>query len=91
MEKAEVTWKRAMLVWWSYVWRCMIFSMVLGAILGAIGGVVIVIIGRPELAGVVGGVLGYLASIPVSIYVLKKILDKKYKTFSVALISETNS
>jgi len=91
MEKVEVTWKKTLRVWWSYVWRCMIFSMILGAILGFIGGVVVAMMGKPEMGGIVGGVLGYIGTIPVSIYVLKKILDKKYKSFSVALISEANS
>ena len=36
------------------MWRCILFGGILGLILGLIGGVVVVIIGKPELGGVVG-------------------------------------
>jgi len=88
MERVEVTWGTTLRVWWSYVWRTTVFSAILGFILGIIGGIVVSIMGKPELAGKVGGILGYLGSIPVSIWVLKKILDRKYKDFSVALVKE---
>ena len=88
MEKVEVTYGNTLRVWWSFVWRVMLFSIILGAVLGFIGGFIVGAMGKPELGGVVGGILGYLGSIPVSIWVLKKILSKKYKTFSVALITE---
>lgn len=91
MEKIEVTWGATLRVWWSYVWRVMLFGGILGFILGFIGGVVVGVIGKPELGSRVGAVLGYIGSIPVSIWVLKKILNKKYKEFSVALINEGNA
>lgn len=91
MEKIEVTWGATLRVWWSYVWRTMLFSGILGCILGFIGGFVVGAMGKPELGGTVGGILGYIGSIPVSIWVLKKILNKKYKEFSVALINEGNA
>jgi hypothetical protein len=91
MEKVEVTWGTTLCVWWSYFWRVMLFSAILGAILGGIGGAIVGIVGKPELGGRVGGVLGYLGSFPVSVWVLKNILSKKYKKFSVALVNEDNA
>lgn len=91
MEKVEVTWKATLVVWWSYVWRVMVFSSILGFILGFVGGFIVAMIGRPDLSGITGGILGYIGSIPISIWVLKKILNKKYKNFSVALVSEKNA
>ena len=91
MEKVEVTWGTALRVWWSYAWRCVVFSAILGFVLGGIGGFVVGIMGKPELGGSVGGTIGYIGSIPVSIWVMKKILDKKYKEFSVALVREDDS
>jgi len=86
MERIEVTWGATLRVWWSYCWRVTLFSMILGFILGFIGGFVMGIMGKPEMSGMVGGILGFLGTIPLSIWVLKKILGKKYKGFSVALI-----
>ena len=91
MEKIEVTWGATLRVWWSYAWRVMLFSGILGFVLGFIGGFVVSVMGKPELGSRVGGILGYIGSIPVSIWVLKKILNKKYKDFSVALINEGNA
>lgn len=88
MQKIEVTWGKATRVWWSFFWRGTILGMIAGAALGAIGGFVVGVMGKPELGPIVGGVLGWLASIPISIWILKNLLNKKYKTFSVALIGE---
>lgn len=89
MEKVQVTWANAIYVWWSFVWRCVLFGGIAGALLGGIGGAVAALIGRGELAGTVGGILGYLISIPVSVWALKTVLSMQYKNFSVALVRQT--
>jgi hypothetical protein len=76
-----------MQIWWSYIWRCALFSALLAVPLGAIGGITVAIIGRPDLGGSVGGILGYLGSIPVSIIMLRIILRKRFKNFSIALMN----
>ena len=86
METIEVTWNHTLSIWWSYIWRCMVFSMLVGLVLGVIGGVIVGVMGKPDMGGMVGGILGYVGSIPVSIYVMKTILNKKYKNFSIALM-----
>ena len=91
MDTVEVTWNNTLIIWWSYIWRCILISMVVGFILGAIGGVVVGVMGKPDLGAMVGGILGYLGSIPVSIYVMKVILNKKYNKFSIALVSQENT
>ena len=45
-------------------------------------------LGQGEASAMVGGVLGYLGGFPVSIYVMKKILEKQYAGWSVALVSD---
>ena len=91
MEKVEVTWGNTLKVWWSYIWRCTVFSLISAAILAFLGGFVVGTMGKAELGGIVGSILGFIAYILVSIWVLKKILGKKYKEFSVALIKEVES
>ncbi len=73
------------------MWRLALFSGIAGAVLGFIGGIGVGVMGKSELAAPVGAVLGWLGTFPVSIWVLKKILSKQYKTFSVALIDERNA
>jgi len=91
MEKIEVTWGNTLRVWWSFMWRVGLFSGIAGGVLGFIGGIVVGVMGKSELAAPVGAVLGWLGTFPVSIWVLKIILNKQYKTFSVALINEPNN
>lgn len=90
MDKLEVTWSHAIAIWWSYLWRCFLGSVVLGAILGFTGGLIVSLAGRSDLGGPVGTILGYIGSFPVSIYFLKKILNKKYKDFSIVLVQNAN-
>lgn len=91
MDKVDIDWNVTLKVWWSYIWRCTVYAMILGFVLGFIGGVIVALMGKPELGAAVGGVLGYLGSIPVSIYVMKVILTKKFKTFSIVLIKNENT
>lgn len=86
MDKIEVTWSHTVPIWWSYFWRCILFSTLVGLISVIIGGVIVGAMGKPDMGGMVGGILGFLGSIPVSIYVMKVILNKKYNNFSIALI-----
>ena len=91
MDTVEVTWNNTLIIWWSYIWRCILISMVVGFILGTIGGAVVGVMGKPDLGAIVGSILGYLGSIPVSIYVMKVILNKKYNKFSIALVTQQNT
>jgi hypothetical protein len=86
METLEVTWDRTLVIWWSYVWRCVLYSMLLGAFLGFGGGLIVGLVGRADLGAPVGALLGWLGSIPVSIVVLKQLLAKRFKAFSLALV-----
>ena len=84
----EVTWNRTLKVWWSYLWRCVLWSLLAGVVLGAIIGVCTGLLGKPELASPLGEVAGRLASIPVSIFALRIILRKRFKEFSIKLIEQ---
>lgn len=82
----EIRWNLVLRVWWSYFWRATLLGLVAGFILGAIAGFLVALLGRPELGPRLGGALGYLAQIPVSMVVLRMVLRKRYKTFSIRLV-----
>jgi len=89
MEKVDLTYGNTLRIWWAFMWRAVLFSTILGFVLGFIGAFTIGPFVEPETGRkIVAPILGYLGSIPVSIWVLNEILSKKYKTFSVALIRE---
>lgn len=84
-EALEVTWKRAVKVWWALVWRATVISVVVGAILGGLGGVGVALTGKGH-GGTVGAILGWLGSIPVSVYVVRQVLRKQFREFAIRLV-----
>jgi hypothetical protein len=83
----ELTVERVLAVSWSFVWRSMVFSILVGAVMGLIGGGIVGGAGHSELGSAVGALLGWIASIPVSIVVLRQVLLKKFSTFSIKLVA----
>ena len=89
MVEVELTWGRVVKVWWSLLWRGLLFGILVGAVLGFI-------------IGFVGGVaridkaiisplclmFGALSGIPVGLWVVKKVLQKRFGDFRIALLTE---
>lgn len=88
MEIVEVTWGRALKVWWTMSWRCLVFGMLAGAGCGLVMGIIGGILGMDPNAR---SVLTMLVTIPVSIFVgiwvIKGVLYKRYSDFSVVCIA----
>ncbi len=89
MNQFSIDYEKTLSIWWSWLWRAFIFSVIFGGLLGGIGGFVVGFAGHPEAASSVGGLMGWLASIPVSIWALKAALSKKHKGYSVRLVTES--
>jgi hypothetical protein len=88
-DMSEINLEKALSIWWSMAWRAVLVSMLVGIILGFIGGFIVGMAGSPELGGVVGGLLGWLGSIPVSKWALKAALSKKHGGYSVVLVKHS--
>jgi hypothetical protein len=91
LEMVEITWGNTLRIWWSYLWRCTLYTLLFAAIAGLLVGVVMGAMGETTIAGGMEGatfasLLGYILSIPISIAVLKDILEMKYRAFSIALV-----
>ncbi len=85
----EIDLKKTFSIWWSMVWRSVLGGILVGAIFGFISGFIFGIIGRPELGGITSILLGYLVSIPVTIWALKSALSKKHQGYSVVLVKSS--
>ena len=84
---SEVTWGQATKVWWSFVWRSLLYSFIAGALLGFIIGLVGALLGAPERTiSILGTSAGALVSIPISIWVVRTILRKSWSGFRIAVI-----
>ena len=82
-----VIWLRAVKVWWSLLWRsvlfCFLASAFTGFFLGFFLGLVKV---EPEKIKSVCIIAGYIVSIPIGVAVVKSVLTKHFSDFKIALI-----
>jgi Mg/Co/Ni transporter MgtE len=85
----EITLKKILSIWWSMIWRALLVSILVGAILGFIVGFTLAVAGARQLGDPAHMLLGWLGSIPVSIWALKTALSKKYGGYSVVLMKTT--
>jgi hypothetical protein len=88
MSEIEVNLEKTIAIWWSFLWRTVLVSAVVGAVLGGIGGFIVGATGNPQMSASVGALLGWLGSIPVSIWALKSALSKKHGGYRVALLKD---
>lgn len=86
-ETIAINLKNALCVWWAFIWRTTLFTFIVSIVLGFVAGMVLGIAGKPEHARIVGSLLGYLASIPISVLVFRHILEKGYKNFRIVLLA----
>jgi hypothetical protein len=88
---SDVTWERVLSIWWAFLWRAVIYSTLIGFVLGFVGGIVVAVLGRPDLGGPVGAVLGSIGAVPVSLIVISIVLKKRYGSFSVRLLPHNSA
>jgi hypothetical protein len=88
MQKVNITWDMAARVWWSYLWRLIVYGFVVALLFG---GTVILLGDSYEMSSwnVLLGVI-YMFSVwfYLPTYITRKILNKKYKDFSVMVVKE---
>ncbi|MEZ0232084.1 MAG: hypothetical protein ACAH12_04540 [Methylophilaceae bacterium] len=88
----EVTWGRAIRVWWAYVWRniiAIIVAMLIGAVLGAILGAIMGALHVPlETIKIIVTPIGVILGFAISIVPIKLILGKDFGEFRLVLIKK---
>lgn len=86
MEEIKVGWSHAIVVWWSLIWRWILFSMIAGFIGGFLLGILAAPLGIDGELELYGQLIGLLVSIPVGIWVVRRVLTMEYRRYRVALI-----
>jgi len=92
MEEVEVKWIHAIQVWWSWLWRTMVFVLPFSVLAGIVVGIVfsLLSINIQEyilIPQALGGVIG----IYFSVRIMKKILSKTFNGYRIALIKVSPS
>lgn len=91
MEKLEVTWIRATKIWWSLVWRSIVFGSIAGFIAGFVVGSIADMMGNDSLSSFYVQSAGMLIGVPVGILVVKIVLSKEFKDYRIVLLPSTES
>jgi hypothetical protein len=87
----EVTWFRAMKVWWSLGWRAILFGALAGGVAGFVIGLLGAAAGVPsEQISRYGGLAGIAVGIPVGIWVVRIVLRKSWSDFRIVLVPNTS-
>jgi hypothetical protein len=88
-ELVQVTWLRAFKVWWSLLWRGLLFSFLAAAGVGFVLGSFMELVKlEPEIIKTVCLIVGYIVSIPVGIAVTKSVLKNQYSDFRIGLLAK---
>ena len=85
----QVTWLRALKVWWSLLWRGVLLIFLAVAGTGFfLGSLMQLIRLKPEIIKTVCIISGFIISIPAGIAVTKFVLTTHYSDFKIALIAK---
>ncbi|MBR0898590.1 DUF4339 domain-containing protein [Bradyrhizobium tropiciagri] len=87
IQELDVTLGRLLRIYWLFVWRSFLGSILIGGVLGFIIGLVLGTFGAPRtLLQTTTSLVGAVAGLIWSIVCLRKALDKKYSDFRIALL-----
>jgi len=88
-KSVEVTWGRALRIWWSIVWRYLLFSVAAAFSVRIIVGIVGALLGlsRPTVE-IITGLVGAFAGAAISIGVIRSVFRKELTEFRSSLIAK---
>jgi hypothetical protein len=91
----EITWKRAVAVWWAYLWRNLIviaIAMIIGGIIGGMLGYIMEMLGASvETIRSISIPLGAIIGLAISIIPVKMILGKDFGEFRLVLVKKDSA
>ena len=86
-EGLEVSWGRAMRVWWSITWRTLLFGMLIGFVVGVVAGVGGEAAGMPaSQVQSVASVFGVIIGAFISLWAVRKALTRSFSGFRIVLL-----
>ncbi|GHD66022.1 hypothetical protein [Jeongeupia chitinilytica] len=90
----EMTWRRAIRVWWAYAWRVLVLTLLAGAVFGITAGVIVAILAgnagaSADIPRLALAAFGTLLGAVLSLVSMKCVLGCNFGEFRVALISNT--
>lgn len=81
----EPTYKRAVIVWWAILWRTMLWSLLAGLLMALVE---VSLVSVDKLDGTWCLATSTTASLLAGIYVIRGVLRKKFRGFSIRLVAD---
>jgi membrane glycosyltransferase len=81
-----LTYGRTAKIWWAFAWRAGLLGALVGGVAGFMLGISIVLLKLPWNVQFASGLAGQIIAVPVSFFVLRWVLQIKFKDFSIRLI-----
>lgn len=91
IEILEPDWLMSFKVWWSIVWRMIVFTIAAIVGLSLLMRIILMFGVNFEEVREIGGFLGWIISLPISLLIVRFILNMEYKNFKVAIIKKRDS
>jgi len=87
MEEVEITWLRVTKIWWSLIWRGVIYGLILGIVISIplSMGAAALSLDQAQAERVIQNITG-ICGLLLGIWVLKIVLGKNYSDFRIALL-----
>jgi hypothetical protein len=87
MQELDATWGRVLRIWWLFLWRSLIGAVLLGAIIGAVFGFIIGVLGLSHQIIAVGSpIIGAIVGSIWAVLVMRMALRKHYSDFRIVLV-----
>jgi hypothetical protein len=91
MSNEKPSWDIVIPLWWAFFWRATLFGILGGAVVGGIAGGIMGATGHVEAARTAGQMGGYIASVPVSLLVLRHVLSKRHGMYSIQFVKNAGT
>lgn len=87
MEELEITWLRATKIWWSLIWRGLLYGLLFGILISIPLSMATAALGLDQVQAerVIQNITG-ACGLLLGIWVLKIVLGKKYSDFRIVLV-----
>ena len=86
----EVTWSRAVRIWWGLAWRSGLYGLAAGLVLRLAGQFACQYFGVFDESDTAATLFGSLSGVIVSLFVMKHVLKKRYAKFSIFLVDNAD-
>lgn len=86
MDKLDITWGRAVKIWWAFFWRGILYTFLITFPVGIVIGVVAAMLDVVEHVKPYASLIGMIMSVPIGIWIVRIVFSKQFSDFRIVLV-----